>query len=202
MDGSLQIKPLWRKQVMLRNLFDWRRKAAMALGIACLAGINSLAFAGNTLVGGGSTLPVTGYGGDATHRLVTPAPNSFFSVFSAQPGNPQISYCQTGSGTGKTILAGGVAVPFPFTGYDNQPNGLFDVQNRCVDGSPTPTGFGAASVGRTDLTQPNFAGTDSPLTATDYSRYRSNRPSSYPVQFPAVAGSIAIRMRSSERPSS
>jgi len=161
---------------------------ALVLG---MFGLASAANAATNLVGGGATLPALGYGGDATHRLITPVSGSFLSVYSAH-GNPQTSYCQTGSGTGKNILAGGVAVPVPSTGYDVQPNGLFDEQNRCIDGSLTPTGFGAASVGRTDLTQPNFAGADSPLTASDFSKYRSNRPTSYPVQFPAVAGAIAI----------
>jgi phosphate transport system substrate-binding protein len=146
---------------------------ALVFGLASA----SAAHAGTTLVGGGATLPALGYGGDVTHRLIAPTSNSLLGVYSAQSGNPQTSYCQTGSGAGKNIL-GGVSGT--------------SVQNGCPDGSTTPTGFGAATVGRTDLTQPNFAGADSPLTVTDYNNYVTNRSSSFPVQFPAVAGAIAI----------
>jgi len=74
--------------------------------------------------------------------------------------------------------------------------GVTSVQGQCAD-SPSPTDFGAANaaVNRTTLTQPNFAGSDSPLSATDYSNYVSNRGSSRPLQFPAVAGGIAIVYR-------
>jgi len=151
---------------------------ALVVGFAAIA---SSAHAGTTLVGGGATLPALGYGGDVTHRQITPVAGSLLYVYSAQAGNPQTSYCQTGSGAGKNILAGGTI------------GGVsYNVQNACPDGSATPTGFGAATAGRSDLTQPNFAGADSPLSATDYSNYRANRSSSYPVEFPAVAGAIAI----------
>ncbi|WP_158241439.1 substrate-binding domain-containing protein [Dyella sp. AD56] len=147
---------------------------ALVLGFTAIA---SAAHAGTTLVGGGATLPALGYGGDVTHRQITPVTGSFLYVYSAQAGNPQTSYCQTGSGAGKNILAGVSGT---------------SVQNACPDGSATPTGFGAAAVGRSDLTQPNFAGADSPLSASDYSNYVTNRSSSFPVEFPAVAGAVAI----------
>lgn len=147
---------------------------ALVLGLAAMA---SAAQAGTTLVGGGATLPALGYGGDASHRQITPVSGSLLAQYSAQAGNPQTSYCQTGSGAGKNILAGVSGT---------------SVQNTCPDGSLTPTGFGAGAVGRSDLTQPNFAGADSPLATTDYSNYVANRSSSFPVEFPAVAGAIAI----------
>ncbi|ULU23260.1 substrate-binding domain-containing protein [Dyella terrae] len=158
-----------------------RMKTLAGALVLSFAAVASAAHAGTTLVGGGATLPALGYGGDATHRQITPTTGSFLYVYSAQTGNPQTSYCQTGSGAGKNILAGGT---IGGTSYN--------VQNACPDGSATPTGFGAAAVGRSDLTQPNFAGADSPLSASDYTNYRNNRPSSYPVEFPAVAGAIAI----------
>jgi phosphate transport system substrate-binding protein len=148
---------------------------AMFIGLVTLA---SAANAGTTLVGGGATLPALGYGGDVTHRQITPTASSFLGVFSAQTGNPQTSYCQTGSGAGKNILAGVSGT---------------SVQNACPDGSATPTGFGAAAVSRTDLTQPNFAGADSPLSSGDYTNYTTNRTTSKPIQFPAVAGAVAIQ---------
>ena len=153
-------------------------------GLKTLAGaiavsMATLAHAGTTLVGGGATLPSLGYVGSAAavQKQVSPASsNSFFGVYSAQRGYPAVSYCLTGSGTGKNILAG-----VPGT----------SVQNDCPD-TGTITGFGAPAVGRTDLTQPNFAAADSPLTQTDYSNYVTNRVASKPIEFPAVAGAIAI----------
>ncbi|MFC4761680.1 substrate-binding domain-containing protein [Dyella koreensis] len=157
---------------------------ALVLGMTAVA---SAANAGTTLVGGGATLPALGYGGDVTHRLIAPTSGSFLATFSAQTGNPQVSYCQTGSGAGKNILAGVSGT---------------NVQNGCPDG-PTPTGFGAATSGvnRSDLTQPNFAASDSPLSSTDYNNYVTNRSGSHPVQFPAVAGAIAIAFNKSDVPS-
>lgn len=158
---------------------------ALVLGMAAVA---SAAQAGTNLVGGGATLPALGYtGADVTHRLLSPVAGSLLATYSAQTGNPQTYYCQTGSGAGKNILAGGTI------------GGVsYNVQNACPD-SPTPTGFGAndTGVGRPDLTQPNFAGADSPLSATDYSNYRANRSTSYPVEFPAVAGAVAIAFNKS-----
>jgi len=130
-------------------------------------------------VGGGATLPAVGYVGDVTHRLnASPDANSLLGAYKSLTGTPA-SYCQTGSGAGKNVLAG-----------------VTSVQGQCAD-SPSPTDFGAANaaVNRTTLTQPNFAGSDSPLSATDYSNYVSNRGSSRPLQFPAVAGGIAIVYR-------
>lgn len=134
-------------------------------------------------VGGGATLPAAGYVGDVTHRLnASPDANSLLGAFKSVYANSGASYCQTGSGAGKNILAGVSGT---------------SVQNACPDGSTTPTGFGASdpSVNRPTLTQPNFAASDSPLSATDYSNYVTNRGSSRPLQFPAVAGGIAIVYR-------
>ena len=150
---------------------------ALVLGMVAMA---SAAQAGTTLVGGGATLPAVGYGGDVTNRQITPGAGSFLAAYSAQVGNPQVSYCQTGSGAGKNILAG------------VSPN---NVQNACSGaavGTPTPTGFGAPAVGRSDLARPNFAAADSPLALADYTSYVTNNPSSSPVQLPVVAGSITI----------
>ncbi len=156
---------------------------AMLLGMVTLA---SAAHAGTTLVGGGSTLPALGYAGDVTDRQITPVTGSLLAVYSSQTGNPQTSYCQTGSGAGKNILAG--VTVHTVTGPI-----VYNVQSACPDGAPTPIGFGAPAVSRTDLTQPNFVGTDSPLSFTDYNNYTTNRPSSKPIQFPVLAGSIALQ---------
>jgi|AraplaDrversion2_2_1032049.scaffolds.fasta_scaffold07041_3 phosphate transport system substrate-binding protein len=150
-----------------------------------LAGALVLAFAAASSahaaiqVGGGATLPAVGYVGDVSNRLnYAPDANSLLGAYKSVTGTGA-SYCQTGSGAGKNILAGVSGT---------------SVQNACPNGSTAPTGFGASDshINRTTLTQPNFAGSDSPLSTTDYNNYVANRSSSFPVQFPAVAGGIAI----------
>lgn len=134
-------------------------------------------------VGGGATLPAVGYVGNVTHRLnAAPTATSLLGAYKTVYANSGASYCQTGSGAGKNILAGVSGT---------------NVQNSCPDGATTPTGFGAndPGVSRPTLTQPNFAGSDSPLSSTDYSNYVANRGTSRPLQFPAVAGGIAIVYR-------
>ncbi|WP_266158840.1 substrate-binding domain-containing protein [Dyella silvatica] len=149
--------------------------AAVLLGMSALT---SMAHAGSTLVGGGATLPALGFVGDVTHRQqIAPIFPSLFGVFSAQLGNPSISYCMNGSGMGKKLLEGVSSS---------------SVQAPCADGSVDPTGFGATVVNRGDLKQPNFIASDSPLTVSDYDNYQAHRVGSLPVQFPAVASSIAI----------
>jgi phosphate transport system substrate-binding protein len=153
-----------------------------------------------TLVGGGSTLPSIGYVGiNAVVNMQlfgssggnSVASNSLFGVYMAQSASAGVSYCITGSGAGKDILAGAVLDGFQY-----------NVQNACVkDSSDIVTGFGAQLVGvnRPDLTQPNFTASDLPLTAYDYINYESTHLNAsdtdvtgYPIQFPAVAGAIAI----------
>lgn len=132
-------------------------------------------------VGGGATLPALGYVGNVTHRLNSaPTSTSLFGAYKSVFANSGASYCQTGSGAGKNILDGVSGT---------------NVQNGCPDGSTAPTGFGAATVGRTTLTQPDFAASDSPLSTSDYNNYVANRGASRPLQFPAVAGGIAVVYR-------
>jgi phosphate transport system substrate-binding protein len=166
----------------------------------------ALAFAGvlhaQTLVGGGATLPSSGYLGsnagfdnlqmwDGAGSTATIATGSLFGQYIATSGNPNISYCLTGSGAGKDILAS------PITLSVNGLSTEFNVQNPCVkNGVGTVAGFGAGLTGvnRLDLTQPNFVATDSPLSASDYTNYVTSHAASgaYPVQFPSVAGTVAI----------
>lgn len=141
--------------------------------------VAGMAHAGTTLVGGGATLPSLGYVGIAaasSKQVTSASANSLFGVYSAQRGAVPISYCLTGSGTGKKI----------FTAVTG-----FGVQNACPN-TGTITGFGAAAASRTDLMQPNFAASDAPLTQADYSNYIKNVAGSTPVEFPALAGAIAI----------
>jgi phosphate transport system substrate-binding protein len=163
-----------------------------------IAGALALALAGvshasGTQVGGGATMPSIGYAGSnaqselqlyGTTGSNAIASGSLFGQVMSQD-SITVSYCLTGSGAGKDILAGGT-IPAGGTEYS--------VQNSCTKNSAgTVTGFGAPTVSRTDLTQPDFAAADSPINATDYSNYQSNRGTgAYPTQFPAVAGAIAI----------
>lgn len=142
--------------------------------------IAGVSHASTTLVGGGATLPSIGYVGSnaATMTQVSGSNISSTSLFGV--ALPNASYCLTGSGAGKNILAG----------IANN-----NVQDLCpVDSTGTLHGFGAPAVSRTDLTQPNFAGADAPMSATDYSNYKSVHTASTanPTEFPAVAGAVAI----------
>lgn len=151
------------------------KKLAGALVLAIVASSAHAAIQ----VGGGATLPAVGYVGDVTNRLnASPDAGSLLGSYKTVTGTPA-SYCQTGSGAGKNVLAG-----------------VTSVQGQCAN-SPSPTDFGASNpaVNRPTLTQPDFAGSDSPLSSSDYSNYVANRGSSRPLQFPAVAGGIAIVYR-------
>jgi ABC-type phosphate transport system substrate-binding protein len=167
---------------------------ALMLGVGAMAGMTSIASAqSNTLVGGGSTLPAVGYVGIETQeadptvqRQFTPSDDSLFGVYSLRAGNPVVSYCQSGSGAGKAILA-----------MYEWPN---NVQMACPGGN-TPTGFGAPAAGRSDLAQANFAASDSPLTSADFGNYTAGHAGNLPVQLPAIAGSVAIALNKAGVPS-
>jgi len=138
--------------------------------LLCLA---SAASAATTLVGGGATLPAVGYTGAATGSPITPAAGSLFGVYTAGGGNP-VTYCPTGSGAGKKILAG------------NDPTN-FQVNGAC--GGTAPSGFGPAST----LTQAFFAGSDAPLSLSEYTNYVTGHGTgSQPTQLPSIAGAIAV----------
>lgn len=151
-----------------------------------IAGALALVMAGmshasGTIVGGGATLPSLGYVGTGAANPNTPqvfgSSVDAHSLFGAALGTG-VSYCLTGSGAGKNILAG----------IANN-----SVQNACpTDSTGTLHGFGAPAVSRTDLTQPNFAGADAPLSSTDFSNYIGAHGNNNPVEFPAVAGAVAI----------
>lgn len=157
---------------------------------ALLFGFASLASAQNSIVvGGGATLPAAGYGGDTSTRLQGPLRADTtgdgtllgeYAKTQSSPSNLRVSYCQTGSGGGKNILAGNQLTAFA-------------VNAACV-ASPNPIGFGATSLGET-LAQPHFVGSDSPLSSTDLSNYAAGHTGitgAQPVQIPAVSGAIAI----------
>lgn len=157
-------------------------RTKLVVGAIALA-LAGMAQASGTLVGGGATLPSVGYVGNgaattSTLQFVGSAisSTSLFGAYNTVTGGA-VSYCLTGSGAGKNILAGGT---------------LGSVQNPC---SSAKLGFGAPAVSRTDLTQPNFAAADSPLVATDLANYQAvgaHGSSAWPTQFPVIAGAVAI----------
>lgn len=161
------------------NKFSTRTKLLVGALALVLAGASH---ATGTLVGGGATLPSVGYVGTNAATTSTLqftgtgiASNSLFGAYQAQTGNPSASYCLTGSGAGKNILAGATG---------------FSVQNAC---SSAKSGFGAPAVSRTDLTQPNFAAADSPLATSDLANYHTGHgAAAWPTQFPAIAGAVGI----------
>ena len=152
-----------------------------------LFGFTSLASAqSSVIVGGGATLPAFGYGGDTTTRLQGPlhangsnaATGSLLGEYAATQASPlSVSYCQTGSGDGKSVLNGNMTL-------------TLNVNADCVAGI-APAGFGATSLGET-LIQPHFVGSDSPLSSIDLTNYALGHSSGRPVQFPSVSGAIAV----------
>jgi phosphate transport system substrate-binding protein len=168
--------------------------AKMAWGALALLVIAGSAHAG-TLVGGGATLPSVGYVGSnagvttnlqffGTGTGTGIAAGSLFGVYAAQTGNPGVSYCLTGSGAGKDVLAGGTIGA-----------NTYGVQTNCTrNTNGVINGFGAPAVSRTDLLQPSFVAADSPLTATDVANYQTGHGSTsdFPTQFPVIAGAVGI----------
>ncbi|MBB6244397.1 substrate-binding domain-containing protein [Rhodanobacter sp. MP1X3] len=171
--------------------FSTRTKLVVGAIALVLAG---LSHASGTLVGGGATLPSVGYVGSnaasgnlqlfGTGTGTGIAAGSLFGVYAAQTGNPGVSYCLTGSGAGKDVLAGGTIGA-----------NTYGVQTNCAkNANGVVNGFGAPAVSRTDLLQPSFAAADSPLAATDVSNYQTGHGSAsdFPTQFPVIAGAVGI----------
>ncbi len=137
--------------------------------LLCLA---SAASAG-TIVGGGATLPAIGYTGTATGTPIVPTAGSLFGVYVANHSGTAVTYCPTGSGAGKRILAG------------NVPGNT--VNDAC------PSGFGGSG-----LTQPHFAGSDAPLSTAEYNAYTTGHgATAQPTQLPSIAGAVGIVFKKS-----
>jgi len=152
---------------------------------APLAGPFARPFAvSSAFYGGGATLPIVGYlGGSLSSGTAGVAASGNGSVFgfwetSAGGSAPKTQYCATGSGKGKGVFTG--------------PAGT--VKNLCSNAS---TGSGtvgfAASAGQITQSYPNFAGSDAPLSQSDYSAFLGNNPAPRePVELPSIIGSIAM----------
>ncbi|PTQ87374.1 substrate-binding domain-containing protein [Agitococcus lubricus] len=151
--------------------------------------------ANGTIYGGGATLPVSAYVGGAylksnpAKRLSVTSTSA--KVLEADPADPKslfgnftvngvggdktklykVSYCGTGSGLGRNVI-----------------RGTADATGTCGDYNGNPTGFSALTAAA------DFAGTDAPFSATEYNSFATGPRAARvaPVQFPAVAASIAI----------
>jgi phosphate transport system substrate-binding protein len=154
-----------------------RMKFVAGAVLLCLAS----AAGASSLVGGGATLPAIGYTGSATFPAaftpITPGAGSLLGVYASTSSN-SVTYCPTGSGAGKKILAG------------NTP-ATFQVNGRCGETSTTaPLGF---TLGGTSLAQASFAASDAPISASEFAAYTAGHGTgTQPVQFPSVAGAIAV----------
>lgn len=99
---------------------------------------------------------------------------SLFGAFAGVNPSIGVSYCQTGSGRGKT-------------GF----NGAHPVTNPCKDYGSTQDGYSVPGPAPQD---PDFGGTDSPLNQGELNVFNTNKSASRggPIQIPSVAGSVAV----------
>lgn len=184
----------------------------MSVNLKLIAGA-ALAFASfgasaqQTLYGGGATLPAQAYVGDKFFNGADPANSQRQSLAGRSDANYEgtlfgevaqrgfgaaqvqgVSYCQTGSGTGRSTLIG-----------TNAAGTKFDADGTCPTFSGTPSGFGAVA----GLKVPDFAASDTPISAAEYTRAVGNaRNPGSPVQFPAVAAAITIIYNNADVPTS
>jgi phosphate transport system substrate-binding protein len=164
---------------------------------------------------GGATLPAVAYVGaqqaaaGQPNPAVVPGPGTngsvlgyFASTYSPNKGADSFTYCQTGSGFGKSVMNGdndnlSAPSPAPLPPNANLP---------CA--SPVGTasvaminGFGAVGQDFGD-----FSGSDAPLNATEYTDWNNNQMTSgrsifgrgLPVQIPYIVGSVAILYNNSD----
>jgi ABC-type phosphate transport system substrate-binding protein len=166
---------------MLLSKGNIRMKFVAGAVMLCLAS----AAGATSLVGGGATLPAIGYTGKPSFPdpaspspIITMGAGSLFGVLLSGTSNT-VSYCPTGSGNGKKILAG------------NDPSN-FQVNAGCgTITAPTATGFGGVG-----LAQADFAASDAPMSVSEFNNYvLGHGTASKAVQLPAISGAIAIAFR-------
>lgn len=160
-----------------------------------------------TLYGGGATLPANAYVGGSFYNAAAPANSSRQSTATraanpafegtifgevAQRGFGQsqvqgISYCQTGSGTGRNAIIGTTAAGVPVL-----------ASGTCGTFAGTPTGFGAPAA----ISEPDFAGSDAPLSDVEFARGLTNKGATHGqiVQFPVIAAAIAVTFNNADVP--
>jgi phosphate transport system substrate-binding protein len=105
-----------------------------------------------------------------------------FMANTVSPLRVGMSYCQTGSGGGKTLLVGAPALPA----------GNADV----ACGNFTTGALGGFSSAND---RPNYIGTDSPISTTDFTNFQANTAAKGAlVQIPSLVGSIAIPFKNAD----
>jgi len=175
------------------------RMKLLAGAVMFLAGASLATSAmSTTLYGGGATLPAGGYVGwnwGASQTRLTPDASKTpavtvdpASMFGAWAGSTNaVQYCQTGSGGGKRVLDGDTVTAPSLT-----PTGT------CGDfltGGVANAGFQIPSTASSSF--PDFVGSDAPISSSEYGTFVTNNGTAKgePIQFPAVAGSIAVIYR-------
>ena len=169
----------------------------LAGAVMFLAGATLATSAMSTqLFGGGATLPAGGYIGwnwvasntrltpdSSQSPAVTVDPASMFGAWAASTSNT-VQYCQTGSGGGKRVLDGDSTTLPSLT-----PAGL------CGSFLAPPAQQNAGfQIPGTAIGQPDFTASDAPLSTSEYGTFVTNHGTvkGEPIQFPAIAGSIAV----------
>ena len=164
---------------------------------------------------GGATLPAVAYVGSTQavagqpNPAVVPGPGTSGSVFgyfvttySPNGGNDTITYCQTGSGFGKSIMDAdndNLTAPSP---APLPPNANLPCASPVGTSSVAQVnGFGAVGQNWGD-----FSGSDAPLSSTEFTDWvnnsqnssRSNFGRGMPVQVPYIIGAVAILYNNSD----
>ncbi|WP_024889657.1 PstS family phosphate ABC transporter substrate-binding protein [Luteimonas huabeiensis] len=172
---------------MLRTSFLRLNLLAAAMVVAGAAGAADL-------YGGGATFPVQSYVGNSflstvpvdarlSRNTVNPVatapianltpPNTVFARFAAGTGH-RISYCQSGSGTGLSLLTGSGSVT--------------NATGECGNYTGSPVGFSSPNVA------PDYIGTDTPINQANITAFsggpRAARGGMW--QIPTLAGAIAL----------
>jgi ABC-type phosphate transport system substrate-binding protein len=178
-----------------------RIAAAMAVLVSVPAFAATAPVAIGTIYGGGATLPIGAYVGskwlgttDATSKrqsitsttktldLLNPAAvdSLFAQVTLTSPVGKffKVSYCGTGSGTGRNVL-----------------RGTADATGTCGTYGETPTGFAATTA------EADFAGSDAPFAASEVASFGAGSRAATriaPIQLPAVAAAIGVIFNNSD----
>lgn len=181
MDSMHGLTPEARRRRTLAQAVMLAMGAVTAAGALTAAGTVQAA---TTLYGGGATLPATAYEGasDALNgsgtgtlaqtRLGVPASNDcslFGEWLTNRAVGQHVTYCQTGSGTGRSVL-----------------DGTLNATGTCGNFTATPSGFGGANA------FPDFSASDAPLSQTDLTAVAGLSGKASAVQIPAVAAAIGI----------
>lgn len=185
-----------------RNAMGSNRTKLIAGVVMLSLGLAAGSAMAANVYGGGATLPAGAYVGfnflsasgiqkmsNNTGAGQSGAGISSTSIFGAwaAANSSTLGYCQTGSGNGKKI----------FDHY-NGTTTLAGAVGTC-DGTINPgSGFGAPTGVAVD---PHFAGSDAPMSTAEFGWFNNGgKAATYgqPVQFPAIAGSVAIVYNNSD----